>query len=271
MKRVVLFLCMGLSAGAAFAQNLPERIKARGTLIGSMMPNYPPLDMIDTATGQLAGFDVDLMNAVAQKLGIKFEWQQVAFEQMVSAINTERTDLGFSMTDLPSRRETSSFINYLQTGPQIFTSAARASEFGDDFVKLCGKSVGASRVTNYPKQIEALSERVCAGKEPIRAVGTQGSIDARAQLKQGRIDAAIQGNETLAYIMKQEPNTFAMVGKPIARQLTGIVTRKNDTELQQAMVAAIEALIADGTYGKLLEKWSLGDNGVEKVLINAGQ
>jgi polar amino acid transport system substrate-binding protein len=271
MTKLALALLLTLSAAAAAAAELPERIRQRGVLIGSMMPNYPPLDMIDTQTGELTGFDVDLMKAVAERLKIKFEWQQVAFEQMVSALNTGRTDLAFSMTDLPSRHETSTFLDYLQTGPQIFTQASRAAEFGDDFSKLCGKSVGASRVTNYPKQIEMLSERVCAGKEPIKAVGTQGSVDARAQLKQGRIDAAMQGNETLIWIMKQEPNTFALIGKPISKQLTGILTRKDDAQLQQAMADTINALIADGTYGKLLEKWSLADNGVEKVTINAGQ
>lgn len=271
MTKFLFVLILSLVPMASFAAELPERIRQRGVLIGSMNPNYPPLDMIDTTTGELAGFDVDLMKVVAERLNIKFEWQQVAFEQMVPALNTGRTDLGFSMTDLPSRHETSTFLDYLQTGPQIFTQASRAAEVGDDFTKLCGKSIGASRVTNYPKQIELLSERVCAGKDPIKAVGTQGSVDARAQLKQGRIDAAMQGNETLIWIMKQEPNTFALIGKPISKQLTGILTRKDDKQLQEAMVATINALIADGTYRKLLEKWSLGDNGVEKVLINAGQ
>jgi hypothetical protein len=61
-----------------------------------------------------------------------------------------------------------------------------------------------------------------------------------------------------------------MVGKPIASSSPGS-SRARTTPSCSSLGGSDRALIADGTYGKLLEKWSLGDNGVEKVLINAGQ
>jgi polar amino acid transport system substrate-binding protein len=103
------------------------------------------------------------MNAVAQKLGIKFEWQQVAFEQMVSSVNTDGpTSASHDGSPLPARGE---LVHQLPAdrSPDLHL-ARRASEFGDDFSKLCGKSIGASRVTNYPKQSKRLSERVCAAR-----------------------------------------------------------------------------------------------------------
>ena len=259
-----------LLAWPAAAQ--PSAVAQRGKLVAAMMPNYPPMDMLDPATGKLAGFDVDLVEALAPKLGVKIEWQETKFEQMISALKTGRVDLVFSMTDLPSRHESASFVDYMQTGPVFFVQASRTAEFAD-MTALCGKKTGASRVTNYLKQIAEWSDRNClaAGKPPITVVGTEGSVDARAQLRQGRIDAAVQGNETLPWIMSQEPNTYAMIGAPIGRQLTGILVRTDDAALGDALVAGLDALVADGTYGGLLKKWNLGANGIEKATVNAGQ
>ena len=120
------------------------------------------------------------------------------------------------MTDLASRHDKVSFVDYLRSGPQFFVQAARAKEF-PDMLALCGKSVGTSRRTSFPGEIAEWSDAHCkpAGKPAINVVGTEGSPDARTQLKQARVDAAMQGNETLPYVMKLEPDTYATVGERI--------------------------------------------------------
>ena len=173
------------------------------------------------------------------------------------------------MTDLASRHDASSFVDYLRSGPAFFVQQSRAAEF-KDMPALCGRSVGASRRTSFPKEIGKWSDAHCPGN-PISVVGTEGSADARTQLKQGRIDAAMQGNETLPYVMAQEPKAYLVVGRPIATQLTGIAVPVKEAGLQQAIAGALDALIADGTYKALLDKWQLSDNGIEKATVNAGQ
>ena len=256
--------------GQAAATALPDRIVARGRLILAIVPNYPPMELRDPVSNALIGFDVDLGEALGSKLGVKIEWQETAFEQMLPALGTGRVDAILSgMSDLASRHDAASFVDYLRSGPQFFSLAARAGEF-TDMRALCGKAVGASRRTSFPKEIEAWSAAHCADK-PITFVGTEGSADARTQLRQGRIDAAVQGNETLAYVMAQEPNAYALIGAPIGAQLTGIAVAKDDAALQNAIAGALNALIADGEYKALLDKWRLSSNGIEKASINAGQ
>ncbi|MBN8944664.1 MAG: ABC transporter substrate-binding protein [Rhizobiales bacterium] len=273
MKKWAFAACLLGLMGSAQAAELPAAIKARGTIIAAIVPNYPPLDLKDPATSELTGFDVELGAAIAAKLGVRMQWQETSFEQMIPAIATGRVDIVLSgMSDLPSRRDTASFVNYLRSGPQFFVRAARAAEF-PDMLSLCGKTVGASRRTSYPREISRWSETQCAaaGKPAITFVGTEGSADARTQLRQGRIDAAMQGNETLPYIMGLEPNTYHPVGQPIATQLMGIATAKDATELQQALSGALTELVADGTYRRLLDKWKLSANAIERVTINAGE
>lgn len=261
-----------LLATQAIAAPLPEAIVKRGSIVAAVVPNYPPLEFRDPATGELTGFDIELGQALAAKLGTKLTWQETSFDQMLSSLATGRIDIVLSgMTDMKSRQATSTFVDYMKTGPQFFVRAARKGEF-PDMAALCGKSVGASRRTSTPAEVTAWSDENCvkAGKEAIRVVGTEGSADARTQLKQGRVDAAAQGSETLPYIMAQEPNAFAPVGATFKVGYNGIAVRKDDTALQQALVDALSAMIADGSYAKLLQKYSMTDQAIEKGMINAG-
>ena len=249
---------------------LPAAIAARGGINVAVVPNYPPMEFRDPATNALTGFDVDLGEALARKLGTRLNWQETSFDQMIPALATGRVDAILSgMTDLATRHAATSFVDYLRSGPAFFVQQSRAAEF-NDMAALCGKNVGASRRTSFPHEIAVWSDANCPGK-PIAVVGTEGSGDARTQLKQGRIDAAVQGNETLPYVMEQEPHAYAAVGGPVVTQLTGIGLPVQETGLQQALAGALDGLIADGTYKALLAKWHLADNGVEKATVNAGQ
>ncbi|KMO15266.1 ABC transporter substrate-binding protein [Methylobacterium indicum] len=275
VKRLIAIGLMSLSATVAAAQDapkaaLPPEIAKSGTIKVAIVPNYPPMEFKDPATGQLTGFDVDLGDALAKKLGVTFAWQETSFDQMMPALSTGRVDVILSgMTDLATRHETATFVDYLRSGPQFFVRKAREGEF-KDMASLCGKKAGASRRTSFPREIAAWSEQNCKDN-PVVFVGTEGSADARTQLKQGRIDAAVQGNETLPYVMGLEPNTYMALGAPIALQYTGIAVPVKEAGLQQALAGALNALIADGTYKALLEKWKLTENGVDKAVINGGK
>ena len=270
MKRLATVALLCLPALGAVAAELPPEIAKNGLKV-AIVPNYPPMDFKDPATGSLTGFDVDLGEALSRKLGIKLVWQETSFDQMMPAIATGRVDAILSgMTDYKSRQETATFIDYMKSGPQFFAQKSREAEF-KDMKALCGKKVGASRRTNFPKEIAAWSEEHCKGVAPVEFVGTEGSADARTQLKQGRIDAAVQGSETLPYVMGQEPNAYFAIGKAFSFQYTGLALPVKEKGLQDAVRGALDALIADGSYKAILAKWQLSDNAVEKALVNAGE
>jgi len=268
-----LFLAAALTCAAAnsvMAIELPPEIAKQGSIKVAIVPNYPPMEFRDPATNTLTGFDVELGEALGRKLGVKIAWQETSFDQMMPAISTGRVDAILSgMTDLASRQDTATFVDYLRNGPRFFAQQSRAAEF-KDAMALCGKKVGASRRTSFPKLVAAWSDAHCGG-DPIIFVGTEGSADARTQLKQGRLDAAVQGGETLPYMMDLEPGAYIPIGDVFAVQFTGLALRVKEKALQQAVVEALDALIADGSYRGLLAKWKLADYGVEKATINAGQ
>ncbi|MFP3584732.1 ABC transporter substrate-binding protein [Paraburkholderia sp. SIMBA_055] len=263
---------VALHAPLSHAQTAAASI-GKSTLVAAIVPNYPPFEYKDPATDKLMGFDVDLGEALAAKLGVKLEWQETSFDQMMSALTTHRVDVILSgMTDLPARRESVNFLDYITTGPQFYTVKARAGEFAS-MDALCGKAVGTSRRTSFPNDIANWSGEHCvkAGKPPVKVVGTDGSSDARMQLRQNRIDAAVQGGETLPYQNSVEQNAYAPIGQPFLSQYTAIGMSKDNTALNTALTTAFNQLVADGTYQKILAKWGLQQHAVPKALVNAGK
>ncbi|MEN5082805.1 ABC transporter substrate-binding protein [Bosea sp. TWI1241] len=273
-----LSLAAALIAGtavAAQAQALPERIQKAGKIVIATQPNYPPIVYKDPASNAMTGFDYDLGEAIAKELGVKAEWQETAFAQMLPSLQTGRVDMVMAgMSDLPARRETVDFVDYMVSGAQFYTVTAFAKEIKtpDD---LCGKTVGASRSTNWPRQIGEWSEANCVakGKPAITVVGTEGSVDARTQLKTQRLQAGVQGSETMSHFQKLEPNTYIPLGEPFTRSLTGIPFPKTaeGNQLRDAVKGALDRLQANGTYDALIAKYAQPSNALKPISLNQGE
>jgi polar amino acid transport system substrate-binding protein len=275
MKLIAGLLASALALGLAYpstAAELPDRIKKAGKITVATMPNYAPITYKDPATNKLTGFDIDLGEALAKELGVAIEWQEIAFAQMIPSLQTGRVDVALAgMSDLPSRREIVDFVDYMKSGPQFYTSPAMAATIKAP-EDLCGKKVGASRSTNWPRQIGEWSQANCVakGKPAIEVVGTEGSADARTQLKTQRIDAAVQGNETLPYFQTQEPNTYVLLGEAFTTSLSGIPVLKTETQLRDAVKEALERLQQKGAYDEILKKHGLQANKLSPIGVNQG-
>lgn len=273
-KSMALALSALLAASvSATAQEVPARIKEAGKLVIATMPNYPPITFKDPATNELQGFDIDLGESIAKGLGVKAQWDEIAFAQMLPSLQTGRVDMVLAgMSDTVARQETADFVDYLKSGAQFYTSTALAAEIKTP-EDLCGKSVGASRSTNWPAQITEWSAANCVakGKPAITVVGTEGSSDARNQIKTGRLQGAAQGNETLPYNQKLEPNTYVALGEPFSESIAGIPFLKTDPALRDAVKAVLEKMHQDGTYDQLLAKYGLDANKLPAITINQGK
>ena len=262
----LLALALPPTAGA---QTLPERIRSAGALRIATYPNYPPLTFRDPATNERKGFDVELGEAIAKQLGTKVDWQEMPFVQFIPGLQTGRIDLALDgIGDLPARRSAVDFVDYLRVGANFFTSAS--SKEINQPTDLCGKRVGASRSTSWPNDIAAWSKTNCeaAGKPAIQVVGTEGSIDTRTQLRTGRLDGGVQGAETMTWLTQTEPGVYKPLGTAFTHVFAGIPVAKDQTELRDAVLGAVQALIDNGQYAAMLKKWQMDGLAVEKASIN---
>lgn len=275
--KTLLIAGTALVATATFAgaQELPQRIRDAGTIVAATNPNYAPIVYKDPATNTLQGLDIALGEAIAEELGVKVEWQETEFVQMLPSLQTGRVDMAMAgMSDLPSRRETVDFVDYMVSGAQFYTLKA-LSENITDTADLCGKRVGASRNTNWPKDIAEWSEENCEAKglTPIEVIGTEGSVDARTQLKSQRLDAAVQGNETLPYFQNLEPDTYVLLGEPFTRSLAGIPFLKTEegVQIREAVQGALERLKESGRYAEIFAEHGLAANEIDAIALNQGE
>jgi polar amino acid transport system substrate-binding protein len=252
------------AASVACAQGTKTVINA------ATVPKYPPFEFKDPASGKLIGFDVDIVDAIAARMGIKVNWIDSSFDQLISSIGTKRADIMVAgMADTPERRASVNFLDYLHANSVFFTLRVNAARF-PDVNALCGKRVATARRTVWPAAIEKWSDDHCtaAGKPAVIVVGTDGSPDTRLQLNQGRADAAVQGAETIPYQNTIEGNRYVILGKPFLVQQMGLGFAKDDSQFGQKLKQALAALIADGSYQDLLRKWDLTDSAIEQAMIN---
>jgi len=258
-----------LACAIAQAAELPESIRQAGVLRLTVNSTYAPMEYRDPETNELVGLDIDLANEIAKRLGVKIVWSETPFAELIPSLQTRRADFIISgISDRGSRRETADFVDYLTTGPQFFVLTENAAKSAID---LCGKRVGTTRSTSFPIEIEKWSRQNCeAGSRPAaQYVPGENSIDVRNQLKQGRIDAAVQGSETLPYAQQQEAGKYRVVGEPFSTGYQGIMFRKDDAALREVVTQHLAAMIADGSYKAILDKYGLSANAVPQPMMNA--
>jgi polar amino acid transport system substrate-binding protein len=258
-----------VGVSAAMAQDLPEEIRKAGALHLTVNATYAPMEYRDPSTNELKGLDIDLANELAKRLDVKIVWSEVPFAELIPSLQTKRADFIISgISDRISRRETADFVDYLTTGPQIFVLKDSAAKADTD---LCGMKLGTTRSTSFPAEIEKWSKRVCegAGKPAAQYVPGENSIDVRSQLKQGRIDGAVQGSETLPYALEQEPGKYRIIGEIFSTGYQGLMFRKDDAALRESITKTLAAMIKDGTYRSILDKYGLGANAVTQPMLNA--
>lgn len=247
----------------------PAAIKEAGKIRILTDATYPPMAYYDPATEKLAGLDIELGNEIGKRLGVEVEWINSKYAQLVPSLDTGRGDMIISgMGDTPERQETFDFIDYIKIGGQFYTAAGNESLNSLDDV--CGKSVAGGRASTIPGDVTVWSDANCVakGKPAVEAVGVQDSNAARISVELGRTDAAAIGAHTVRYNMQLYPGKFKMVGEPINEKVAGVTFLKKDTELRDAVHAAMKEMVADGAYQKILDNWKMGDLTIIPLTVN---
>ncbi|MFF2508980.1 ABC transporter substrate-binding protein [Streptomyces sp. NPDC058067] len=259
--------CGGNSAAnsdAAAKSGLPAAVAQSGTLRVGMSPDFPPMEYLDEKTKGVTGVDVQLAHALGKQLGVKVQIVQQSFDQLLNSVQTGRVDLVMSgLSDTPERQKTVDFIDYFGSQGRFYTrqkDATKYKEAGD----ACGKTLAVSKKTDYYEQAQDFSRKNCsgAGKRPITLLPTDSGSAARLQLEQGRVDIALQGAENLTYFEKKDPAKFEPVLAPLPSTPFGIVLKKGDTKMSGAVLKAMNALVKDGTYRRILT-----DSGMKYALV----
>lgn len=273
-----LALTASAAVGTARAQDprdlVPAKVRAAGKLVVGTSATYPPLEFKDPGTLELKGLDIDLSEEIGRRLGLRIEWSEQGFDQLINSLDTGRIDMGASgMTDIPTRREKTDFVDYFSTGSQLFTIPAA----GPDLKRVedvCGKPVAVNRNGIFYIRLQDFNRTICQAKglPDVKYVLVDRTGDARLQLIQGRCVAVVQGVDAIRFMneSKDSPDRgkYVLIGDPIAVDFAGFGFAKHNTGLRDAVAAAVEAMIGDGAYSRIFAKWELPYAEVKAVTIN---
>lgn len=274
----IIMMVSGLLANTAMAQNLhdqlPAAIRDAGKLVVGTSPTYPPLEYKDVTTMELKGLDIDLATEIAHRLGLGIEWKEAAFDQLINSLATGRINMGASgMTDIASRRGKVDFVDYFSTGSQLFTLKTLGAGLKQPS-DVCGKPVAVNRNGIFYIRLQEFNQRVCQanGLADIQYWLVDKTADARLQMQQKRVLAAVQGVDAIRYLNEQpdspDKGKYQLIGEPIAVDYAGFGFAKDQTVLRDLVVKALNEMIADGSYSKIFAKWDLSYAEVKRAMIN---
>ncbi|KJS62039.1 ABC transporter substrate-binding protein [Streptomyces rubellomurinus] len=260
----------GVAKSEAAAALLPEEVRAAGTIrFGSSFGVPPTAFYPDPATKKPAGIDVDFTDAVAKVLGLTVQREDAAFETILPALDSGKFDVGtgnFGVT--AARLRTIDFVTYIDDG-QGFAVRKDDTERRPvtDLVQLCGLTIGTGAGTTFETTLNS-HRNVCtdAGKKPyeVKAFSESGAL--LTGLQQGRIDVEMSTINGLRHQAAQEASGTRFLGE-FHRLDVGFAFKKG-SKLTPAFQAAVNQLIKDGTYQRILAKWGVADSAIKESQIS---
>src|SRR4051812_20599207 len=252
---------------SALAAKVPADIKAGGKLTIGTDSTYAPSEFLDSDGKTVIGFDVDLFNAVAAKLGLTTQWQSATFDSIIPGVKSGKYNVGVSsFTVNPDRLKEATMVSYFSAGTQW--AAKTGSTINPD--DACGKKIAVQTATVQVDDITAKSKKCTdAGKPKITIDQYQAQSDATNAVVTGKDDAMLADSPVCAYAVKQTNGQLALVGDIYDSAPYGYVLPKAQaTDMGAAIEGALKALIADGTYKSILAKWGVDAGGITDPAVN---
>lgn len=247
---------------------VPPAVAADGKIVIGQDQTYPPNEFVDP-NGTVVGFDVDLGRAIGQKLGLNVEYQNADFSGILAGLAASKYELAMSsFTINPDRTQTVDMVSYYRAGTSLGVLKGNPENLTVD--NLCGKNLAVQKGTvQVDDAAKRSTECTQQGKPPINIQQFQAQTDVTLQLTTRRSDAMLADSPVVDYAVQQTGGQVEVVGQPYDTAAYGIALKKGDGTFAQAIQGAVQALIDDGTYAKILAKWNLSTSGaITKSEIN---
>lgn len=241
-------LLQAVAATGALAADELAAIKASGVFKIGTEGVYPPFSYHD-ASGKLTGFDVEIAEAVAQRLNVKPEFIEGKWDGLIAGLDVNRYNAVINQVAITEARQ----AKYDFSTPYIKNYAVlivqNDNKAINEFKDLKGKRSANTLTSNYGRI--ALAN----GAEIVQVQGFNESIELLAS---GRVDATVNAELSWLDFKKKQPNAqlkVVAIDSPGDSDSSGILIRKGNPELLAALNKALAEMKADGTYLKIAEKY----------------
>ncbi|MFE0464128.1 ABC transporter substrate-binding protein [Kitasatospora sp. NPDC058965] len=268
--------------GAALRAKLPAPLRAGGVLKVGTNLNYAPVDF-KAADGTPAGLDIDLAQALGDYLGLRVQFVDQPFDQLIPNVQQHRLDLALSAvidteqrqngTDDSGRRVDPGvdFVDYFLTGTAILVKAGNPLSI-TNLDQLCDHTVAMQRGT-IQAEIAARQTDVCRKSGKTLTVDLFDTDDqALGEVASGKAVADLNDYPVAAWNTSPDHggNRFQVTGAMLQTSPYGITVNKSDGALRDVLAKALDQLIRNGGYDRILTKWNARDGAVPASEINGG-
>lgn len=241
MRKLTVLVLMVLLAASVFAGGGKE---SSGALRVGTSPDYPPFESLD-ASGNLIGFDIELMEEIAGIMGVEVEYIQLDFSVIISSLNSGQVDIGLSgFTYSPDRDVLFSEPYYMSAQAVVVSQGSNISGLDDLADKRIAAGLGttgeAAATEAYPDATMVYPDDYLIGFEMLRA---------------GQTDAVVCDLGVAQNYAQQA--AFRMLDDYLQSEEMSIIVKKDNAELMARIDNAILAFQATPAYAALLEEWEL--------------
>ncbi|MCX8553568.1 ABC transporter substrate-binding protein [Mycolicibacterium mucogenicum] len=250
----------------SIANTVPEAIKSSGKLIVGVNIPYAPNEYKDPS-GKVVGFDVDLMNAIAQTLGLTVDYREESdFSKIIPAIQAGTYNVGMSsFTDSKQREQQVDFVTYFSAG-SLWAQRAGGQI---DPNNACGKKVAVESTTVQDTEELPAKSKTCtdAGKPPIDVVKFDNQDQAANAVVVGQADAMSADSPVTLWAIKQAGGKLVQAGEVFNSSPYGWPVKKG-SPLAQSLLQALQHLIDNGTYKQIATSWGVQAGMIDKPVVN---
>ena len=221
--------------------------------IVAMEPTFPPFDTTDE-NGELDGFDVDLMNAIAEDQGFEIEWTQLGFDGLIPALESKQIDIIASgMWASPERAKIVDFsTTYYDSGLVLAVKVDNNTITGADSLTSDMK-VAAQIGTSSADLVQQWEKDGKIAEAKIYDKVNEAVMD----LQNGTVDALLNDKPVTTEYMSKQPDKIKIVGDILNEESYGFAVNKENKELLDMINEGLQNVIDNGTYDQLLAKWGL--------------
>ncbi len=247
---------------------VPEDVLADETLRVGVALSNPPSALYDEETGQLAGVDVEIAQAVGETMGLaNVEFVPVAFSRLLQQLGIDY-EMGAAVTAVTSARlEIANFVTYAETGSTYFVKLNNPHSFSPD--SPCGRKIAVQANTVQQDQLDLRSaECINSGDEAIASVQKTSVDDVLKALSEDEAVAAFSDAIVTEWVTSKRTSRVMQIGQIVNRGPVGLSVSADDPQLTVAVHAAVQVLMDEGYIADVLTEYGIPDAALTAATIN---
>ncbi|MCB1485910.1 MAG: transporter substrate-binding domain-containing protein [Bauldia sp.] len=260
-----------LEKDQALHDMLPQAIKDAGVITIATDANYPPCQSFASDNVTIIGYEPDLWNAITQKLGITYKVDSIAFAGLIPGVESGRYDMASEcISDNLEREKRVDFVVHAYATGAVYTLADNTT-ITEDTKSLCGLTVGVQQGFDFINVVNNVMTPHCekAGLPAITANEYPSADAVLLSLYSGRVDFVLNNLAAAQAIEAAAPKPVRLVtNQHLPKYYNGMVVKKGNTELAEALLAALEAVHEAGVYDQIMAKWGISALALDEPGIN---